>query len=393
MLRWLLLLLGLLGFVSPAAADEFRLKPGKVLFLGDSNTYAGQFIAYVDAYLAGRFPDQRFELINLGLPSETVTGLTEEGHPFPRPDVHERAERALEKIKPNYVIVCYGMNDGIYHPFSPDRFTKYKECTLALLAKIRKAGAQPILMTPCPFDPVPLQGRTQPKGATKFDYTKPYEGYDEVLTKYSEWLISLRSKDLPVADPHSVIAEFLAELRKTDPKYVISRDGIHPNSTGHALVALTLLKELNAPTAFAIVEGKAMKTLANIPMPALKDWHPALAKRYGEMNQIAFTRGLAPGAKIVVEGVALGRVSKDAAGLVPNSESRVAGKADAILKLTSERESLVRHAWLTEVGHKRPGIAAGQPLENLRPRLAALQMRIEEAARPIWIELDVRENK
>lgn len=130
-----------LAVCSPSHADDFLLKPGKVLFLGDSNTYAGHFVAYLDAYLAGRFPDQKYELINLGLPSETVTGLTEEGHPFPRPDVHERAQRALDKIKPNYVVVCYGMNDGIYHPFADERFAKYKDGIQSLVAKIRKAGA------------------------------------------------------------------------------------------------------------------------------------------------------------------------------------------------------------------------------------------------------------
>ena len=393
MLRWLSLLCVSLLLASPSSADEFRLKPGKVLFLGDSNTYAGQFVAYVDAYLAGRFPDRKYELINIGLPSETVTGLTEEGHPFPRPDIHERAERALEKIKPNYVVVCYGMNDGIYYPFSEDRFAKYKECTLSLLAKIRKAGAQPILMTPCPFDPVPLQGKTLPKTAAKFDYGKPYEGYDEVLTKYSDWLVTLRSKDLPVADPHSAILAFLAEVRKSDPNYVISRDGIHPNSTGHALVAFALLKELNAPTAIIEADVYVNKAVANIPMPAAKDWHPALATHYGEMNRIAFKRDLDAKGDLLLQNVKLPRISKNSAALVPNAELTVIGKANAILKFTSERESLVRHAWLSEVGHKRPGIAAGQPLEKLQPRLADLQTRIEEAAKPMQIELEIRDSK
>ncbi|MFO0864581.1 MAG: SGNH/GDSL hydrolase family protein [Gemmataceae bacterium] len=393
MLRWLSFLCVSMLFVSPASADEFRLKPGKVLFLGDSNTYAGQFVAYVDAYLAGRFPDQKYELINIGLPSETVTGLTEDGHPFPRPDVHERAERALEKIKPNYVVVCYGMNDGIYHPFSEDRFAKYKECTLNLVAKIRKAGAQPILMTPCPFDPVPLKGRTLPKGSPKFDFGKPYEGYDDVLSKYSAWLVSLRTKNLPVADPHTAILSFLAEVRKSDPKYVISHDGIHPNSTGHALVAFTLLKELNAPASFANVEGKANKTLAHIPMPAPKDWHPALAPHYAELNHMTFKQELPNDAKVILQGVVLPRISKNAAALLPNAEPSLAEKANAILKLTAERESIVRHAWLTEVGHKRPGIAAGQPLEKLRPRLADLQARIEEIAKPVAVEVEVRDTK
>ena len=42
------------------AGETFLLQDGqRVVFLGDSNTYAGKYIAYLDAYLCTRFPDQR----------------------------------------------------------------------------------------------------------------------------------------------------------------------------------------------------------------------------------------------------------------------------------------------------------------------------------------------
>src|SRR5947207_293350 len=111
-----------------ARADDFLLKDAKrIVFLGDSNTYAGKFIANLDAYLCTRFPDKRVELINLGLPSETVSGLSEADHPYPRPNVHERVDRALELTKPDVVVICYGMNDGIYYPFSEERFKRYQQ--------------------------------------------------------------------------------------------------------------------------------------------------------------------------------------------------------------------------------------------------------------------------
>ena len=64
-----------------------------------------------------------------GLPSETVSGLSEPGHAggaFPRPDLHERLERVLEQTRPDLIVACYGMNDGIYHPFTEARFEKYQ---------------------------------------------------------------------------------------------------------------------------------------------------------------------------------------------------------------------------------------------------------------------------
>src|SRR5436190_1320230 len=45
---------------------------------------------------------------------------------FPRPDLHERLIRAIEKTKPDLVFACYGMNDGIYFPLSDERFAAFK---------------------------------------------------------------------------------------------------------------------------------------------------------------------------------------------------------------------------------------------------------------------------
>ena len=84
-------------------AVQELLKPQRVVFLGDSITYSGQYIAYLETYLTTRFPERRFEFIDLGLPSETCSGLSEPGHAggqFPRPDVHERMGRVLDKLSP-----------------------------------------------------------------------------------------------------------------------------------------------------------------------------------------------------------------------------------------------------------------------------------------------------
>src|SRR5688572_5783534 len=63
----------------------------RVLFLGDSITHSGQYVEFIEAYFITRFPDRKLEILNLGLPSETVSGLSEPGHAggqFPRPDLH-----------------------------------------------------------------------------------------------------------------------------------------------------------------------------------------------------------------------------------------------------------------------------------------------------------------
>src|SRR6516164_2042518 len=52
----------------------------RIIFLGDSITYAGGYVDDVEAYYVTRFPDRHFEFINMGLGSETVSGLSEPGH-------------------------------------------------------------------------------------------------------------------------------------------------------------------------------------------------------------------------------------------------------------------------------------------------------------------------
>src|SRR5579859_280540 len=149
MARCLMASLVLAAVLAPARADEpFFLRDGqRVVFLGDSNTFAGHYVAYLDAYLFTRFPDRKYELLNLGLPSETACGLSEPDHPYPRPDVHERLDCALAKTKPDVVVLCYGMNDGIYYPFGEDRFKKYQDGMTDVIDRVSKTGAKVVVVT------------------------------------------------------------------------------------------------------------------------------------------------------------------------------------------------------------------------------------------------------
>ena len=230
------------------AEDKFFLRDGqRVVFLGDSNTFAGGYVAYLDAYLFTRFPDRKFELLNLGLPSETACGLSEPDHPYPRPDVHERLDRVLAKTKPDVVVLCYGMNDGVYYPFSEDRFKKYQDGMLDVIDRVSKTGAKVVVVTPPPFDPRPVQDKLLPKTADKFSWVHPYEGYDDVLKRYSDWLLTLRDKGLMVVDAHEAISRHLLKMRESDPKYHLSGDGVHIDGSGHWLVAQAILQAWDAP--------------------------------------------------------------------------------------------------------------------------------------------------
>jgi hypothetical protein len=91
------------------------------------------------------------EFLDLGLPSETVSGLTEPGHAgrqFPRPVLRERLGRVLDGTKPDLIVACYGMNDGIYHSFSEARFERFKEGMRFLRESAATKGAKMLHVTP-----------------------------------------------------------------------------------------------------------------------------------------------------------------------------------------------------------------------------------------------------
>jgi lysophospholipase L1-like esterase/pimeloyl-ACP methyl ester carboxylesterase len=294
----------------------------RLVFLGDSITYSGQYIDYLEAYAVTRFPERTIEFIDLGLPSETVSGLSEPGHAggaFPRPDLHERLARVLAQTKPDLIVACYGMNDGIYYPFAEERFEKFRQGIEHLRASAQAAGAKVLHLTPPSFDPLPLKGHTLPAG--RDEYRQPYEGYNEVLDRYANWLLEQRPRGWDVVDIHGPMNRHLAEHRQSDPSYRLAGDGVHLNATGHWLIAQQLLLHLGAPAAVgSMTDGSDLLST-----------HP----RGGEL-----------------------------------------------LRWIQERQRLMKDAWLTAVGHKRPGMTTGLPLTEARARAADLDRKIREAAIP-----------
>ena len=229
---------------SAGAEPSFPLRAKRILFLGDSITNSGYYVAHIETQMRIQGVASVPEIINIGLPSETCSGLSEPDHPFPRPDVHERLDRALEKVKPDVVVACYGMNDGIYYPFSEERFAAYKTGIEKLIAKVHAADAKLVLVTPPPFDPTPLKdkGKLLPADAEKFAWFAIYENYDDVLKKYAAFVMQQAENVEMVIDVHTPLNEFLAEQRRKDPTFHVASDGVHMNEAGHEIMSATILK-------------------------------------------------------------------------------------------------------------------------------------------------------
>lgn len=298
------------------ASDElsFPLTAKRILFLGDSITHNGRYVAWIETQLRLQGLDPLPEIINIGLSSETCSGLSEPGHPFPRPDVHERLDRALKKVQPDVVVACYGMNDGIYYPFGEERFKAYQDGINRLIDKVHAAGAKLVLLTPPPFDPVPLRdkGKLKPAGEDMYAYFAMYEDYDGVLRRYGQWIMQQADRVELVIDVHKPLAEFVSERRKSEPAFTLSPDGIHPNAIGHRLMGETIL------TAWGVES-------TNEP-------------------------------------------------------------DEKLLNLVVRRTALLHDAWLSEVGHQRPGVRPGLPLQEAQTKAdelaAEIASLVAEARKP-----------
>jgi len=286
--------------------DTFELSPDirRILFLGNSITYSGQYVSYIETCLILKNPERIIEYINAGLPSENVSGLTEPGHAngaFPRPDLHERLDRVLDQTRPDLVFACYGMNDVIKQPFNDKIFRKYRKGIEWLHDEVRASGAQIVILTPPVYDPV--------KGAC----------FSNVLDIYSDWLISKRyTSGWEVVDLHWPMKKFLEDKRATDSSYYLAKDAIHPNETGHWLMAREVLLFLG---------HTEVKDTENI--------HEALAP---------FEQG------------------------------------EALLELVDRRQNIMKDAWLTSTGHKRPRMKQGLPMNEARERYNEIQKEIEAIA-------------
>lgn len=222
----------LLLVVQRADAGGFPPLPDKikrVVFLGNSITFSGQYISDIEAFYRARYPEKTIEWINVGLPSETLSGLSEEGHAdgrFPRPDLHERLGRILEQTRPDLVLACYGMNDGIYMPFDEERFQLYKNGLEWLHQQVEISGSRIIHLTPPVYDE--LRGGNV--------------GYDAVLDKYSKWILEQRTaRNWEVVDIHGPMKGYLEAERSKNREFFLASDGVHPGEEGHWIMAKATL--------------------------------------------------------------------------------------------------------------------------------------------------------
>ncbi|WPP51260.1 SGNH/GDSL hydrolase family protein [Catalinimonas niigatensis] len=352
----------------------------RILFIGDSITQAGDYINFFECQLRISKPDISYEVYNLGLASETISGLSEEAHPFPRPYLHDRLDNILDGLQPEVLFACYGINCGIYHPFEERLFRKYQEGITKLIRTADARKIQLILLTPPPYAALVQNWNDARKdqNRTDYSYAKPYVAYDDVMRKYAEWIMGLKEvQRIDIQTP-----------MRTFQEICYGQDMIHPNILGHQLMAHTILQNLQSErTSDKVIQLNWKKDkvekeegISKFRLDAPKNSHVVRSdsQEYNQMisssHEFIFKVDQLPPAmyQLFDHNFYLGQYNQDelekGVKFSPLSNSlkyenlSFVRKAQQLYELVASKREVCDYALLQYIGHQRPMTKEGLPI-------------------------------
>ena len=207
-------------------------KGRKLVMIGDSITDTGRaqpvaeglfdplgrgYVTQVDALLGAACPQLGIRVVNVGCSGNTVR------------DLKARWERDVLALKPDWLSICIGIND-VWRQFDLPRMrethvglAEYERTCDALLRQTRPQLEGLVLLTPYFIEP----NRRDPM-------RRRMEAYGAVVKKLA------RKHDAVLVD---LQAAFDRVLRHQHPM-ALAWDRIHPNQTGHMVIARAFLSAL-----------------------------------------------------------------------------------------------------------------------------------------------------
>ena len=207
-----------------------KIKPGsKIVMIGDSITDCGRtqpvaeglfdplgrgYVNIVSALLGAVYPDYRLRVVNVGTSGHNVKNL------------EERWQRDVVDLKPDWVSVMIGIND-VWRQFDLPLMKEahvsigeYEKTLDKLVVKTLPLVKGMVLLTP-----YYIESNRKDAMRSKMDE------YGAVVKK-----IASKRKTLFV-DTQAVFDSFLENFHSA----AISWDRVHPNQTGHAVIAKAFL--------------------------------------------------------------------------------------------------------------------------------------------------------
>ncbi len=217
LLAAMLLVIPLALPIHAAEPSVFPLKDGDIwVMAGDSITAQHLHSNYFEAFCYARYPKLKFAFRNSGVGGHTI------------PSTLARFDYDVAGWKPTVVSVELGMNDAGGTPTE-----KFVSNMSAMVARIKAAGARPVILSASPVNDGLGAGKFAPRNAR--------------LDEYATALKSFAAKDqIPYADQFHALVEVWAK-NKQDAKGVnLTGDAVHPGAPGQLMMAAALLKALGA---------------------------------------------------------------------------------------------------------------------------------------------------
>lgn len=214
-------------FKAPVASID--LQDGDTfVFLGDSITHQCLYTQYVEDYFYTRYPGRRIHFHNSGVGGDTCA------------DALARFDQDVAPFKAKYVTILLGMNDGRYTDFKQDIFDRYQTDMNTVLKKIQEAGAIAVPMTPTMFDTRAARLRN-----SNAEPRNTY--YNGVLALYGAWLREQAFvRGLGFVDMYSPLNNLTTAQRKTDARFTMIPDAVHPAPPGQVVMAAAILEDLHS---------------------------------------------------------------------------------------------------------------------------------------------------
>lgn len=200
----------------------------KILFIGDSITDCGRradFYPYGNGYvrifrdlLIANFPDKKFEIINKGIGGNTIV------------DLQQRWEDDVIYNKPDVLSILIGINDlhrvlrkvELWEDYTPENFRKRYDSILK--RTMEKLDCKIILMEPFY---ITVDKTDNFRGIALKELENYIEVVEEMSVKYQTYYIKL----------HRIFQQHL----KNRESEVFCPEPVHPNQTGHTVIANEIL--------------------------------------------------------------------------------------------------------------------------------------------------------
>ncbi len=204
-----------------------------IVTFGDSTTASREGVWVYTDQLRERLPREAFH--NAGVPGNTTEMA------------RVRFEADVLAHRPRKVVIQFGINDSAVDVWKAPPATeprvalpRYGENLRHFVAEVRRAGAEPVLMTP---NPVRWTEKLRELyGKPPYEVAAPL-GFDFLRSRYAcEVRTVAREEGVPVVDICALYTAWEAVHGNACPRLL--PDGMHPSTEGHTLVADALALRL-----------------------------------------------------------------------------------------------------------------------------------------------------